>query len=126
MPQPGRIYQKGIENSKNYSSGASQFTYGSKLSNKQQQTTAASLGQQFPEHMANKRIGRFSSSPLAFATQLNAKRDELLGHFNKDHQMEYLKSQVRRMESPDGMPRPPATSDQPEQQIPEPPSPQRS
>ena len=54
-----------------------------------------------PSHLMNKKVGRFSSSPNSFTTELNKKRDELLHQFNKDHEMEYLKHQVRRMESPE-------------------------
>ena len=56
---------------------------------------------QLPPEMTNKRVGRFSNSPNALNSSLNQKRDDLMREFNRDHEMQYLQHQVRRMESPE-------------------------
>ena len=106
LPQPGRIYQKGIENSKNYTSGASQFIYTTNLiqsrARQNKSNYGATIGSpQLPPEMANKRVGRFSNSPNALNSSLNQKRDEVMREFSRDHEMQYLQHQVRRMESPE-------------------------
>ena len=59
------------------------------------------LGQQLPPHLANQKIGRYAHSPTYFNSELNVLRDELLHQFQKDNELNYLRDQVRRMESPD-------------------------
>ena len=46
------------------------------------------------------KVGRFASSPAHFNSSLDNERDRLLKNFSQDHELEYLKAQVKRMESP--------------------------
>ena len=57
-----------------------------------------------PRELAGRqKIGRYSNSPHQMQHTLNVKRDELLYEFNKAQELNYLKEQVRRMESPEAL-----------------------
>ena len=75
LPMPGVIYQKGVENSKNYTSGNSQFMYSpnviTQTTNERLGTTKAQMDVHLPPTLVNKKVGRFSSSPNHFKSELN-------------------------------------------------------
>ena len=45
-------------------------------------------------------MGRFAASPTHLNTSLDNEREQALQNFKQDHELEYLKAQVKRMESP--------------------------
>ena len=59
------------------------------------------FGQPLPPELANRKIGRFASSPQHFQSEIVKQRDDLLQEFTQQHELSYLKDQVRRLESPD-------------------------
>lgn len=55
-----------------------------------------------PSEIALKqKIGRYANSPTNFNYSMNVKKDEMLHEFQQQNELNYLKDQVRRMESPD-------------------------
>ena len=88
LPQPGRIYQKGVENSKNYTSSNNQFIYSSGLTQPGLRQNATNYGDSIgsiananSSQILNKRVGRFSNSPHTLNSELLKKQDEIMRGF---------------------------------------------